>query len=95
MEFVSWQGLGTYAGALTMVIVITELVKNIGFLKKIPTQAVSYVIAVAVLLLAYFFTGELSMEKGVLTMFNGAIVALAANGGFVALKRSFPNLFNK
>lgn len=95
MDFFTWATLATYAGALAMVLVITQFIKNIGILKKIPTQLVSYALALAVLYPAYFFTGNLTVGNAVLILFNGIIVALAANGGFDALKRSFPKLFNK
>ena len=93
MEFVTWTTLATCAGALTMVLVITQLIKGIGFLKKVPTQLLSYILALLVLYPAYLFTGQLNASNAVLILFNGVIVALAANGGFAALKRSFPNLF--
>ena len=93
MEFVTWTTLATYAGALTMVLIITQFIKSIGFLKKVPTQLVSYILALLILYPAHLFTGQLNATNAVLILFNGVIVALAANGGFAALKRSFPNLF--
>jgi len=54
-EFFTWAMLGTYAGAVVAVTLITQLVKE--WLKTIPTRIVSYVIALAVLLLAAAFNG--------------------------------------
>lgn len=93
MDFVDWKTLATYAGSLTMVIIITQFTKNIKIIKKIPTQIWSYCVSLIVLYCAYFFTGQLSWSNAVLILFNGAIVALSANGGFEAIKRMFPNLF--
>jgi len=93
MDFVDWKTLATYAGSLTMVLVITQFTKNIKFIRKIPTQVWSYCVSLAVLYSAYFFTGQLSWSSAVLILFNGVIVALSANGGFEAIKRAFPNLF--
>lgn len=95
MEFVSWSILGTYAGALMMVAVITQFTKGFKIIKKIPTQLWSYLIALIILYPAYYFTGQLNLSNAVLIIFNAMIVALAANGGFAALKRSFPELFKK
>lgn len=87
MNFFDWAYLGTFAGALAAVALITELIKNVAFLKKIPTQFVSWILAFAVLVLAQFFTGSLNAESAVLSVLNGAMVSLAANGGYTALKR--------
>lgn len=93
MEFVTWSELATYAGGLAMVLVVTQATKDLKFIRKIPTQLWSYLITLAVLYPAYFFTGRLTVSNGVLILFNGMIIALAANGGFAALQRAFPSLF--
>lgn len=87
MEFVEWSMLATSAGALTMVLIITQLTKNLWIIKKIPTQIWSYIIALLILYPAYLFTGQLNASNAVLILFNGMIIALAANGGFEALNR--------
>lgn len=56
MEFVSWTMLATFAGSLSMVLLITQLTKELKFIKKIPTQIWSYTIAIIILFPAYFFT---------------------------------------
>lgn len=86
-NFFDWTFLGSFAGALAAVVLITEMVKNVAFLKKIPTQIVSWVLAVGVLILAQFFTDALTAESAVLALLNGAMVSLAANGGYAAFKR--------
>lgn len=95
MEFVNWSMLATYAGALSMVLIITQFTKGMKFVNVLPTQLWSYIIALAVLYPAYYFTGQLTIENALLIMFNGVIVALAANGGFDALKKLFPSLFGQ
>ena len=86
MEFVTWTGLSTYAGALAMVMLIVQFTKGISFIDKLPTQVWGYIVALVVLLLANLFTGQLTIENAVLLLFNAAIVALAANGGYDAVK---------
>lgn len=93
MDFFDWSLLATHAGALTMVLIVTQLTKNIGFIKKIPTQIWSYVISIVVLFLANFFLGKITLSNAVLILFNGMIVALSANGGFEALQKLFPRVF--
>ena len=95
MAFFGWSALATYAGALAMVLIVTQVTKNLDYIKNIPTQLWSYIIALAVLYPAYYFTGQLTVSAAVLIIFNGMIVALAANGGFEALCKAFPLIFKK
>ncbi|MEG2623089.1 MAG: hypothetical protein RSC06_09335 [Clostridia bacterium] len=90
MEFLTWETLATYAGALSAVMVLTHLTKGLGFFKRVPTQLWSYVLALCVLLPAYYFTGRLSADSAVLALLNGAVVALAANGGYDAISSIKP-----
>ena len=91
--FVTWDMLATYAGALAMVLIVTQFTKNLSFIAKIPTQVWSYIVALLVLYPANYFIGALTIETAVLILFNGIIVALAAYGGFEALSKAFPGLF--
>lgn len=92
MQFVNWNMLATYAGALAMVMIITQFTKGLKVIEKIPTQIWSYVVALAILYPAYFFTGQLTFETAALILFNAVIVALAANGGYEALNKALGNL---
>ncbi len=89
MEFVTWELLGTYAGAMAMVGVVTQLTKNIGFISKIPTQLWSYILALVVMYAANFFLGQLTVSNAVLILFNSVIVSLGANGGYDGVSRIF------
>lgn len=95
MAFFEWSALATYAGALAMVIIVTQVTKTLDYIKNIPTQLWSYIIALATLYPAYYFTGQLTFSNAVLIIFNAMIVALAANGGFEALCKTFPLIFKK
>ena len=72
MSFFDWSYLGTFAGALAAVALITELIKELPGLKKVPTQFVSWILAFVILILAQLFTGTLSAQNA---------------GGYAALKR--------
>lgn len=87
MEFFDWNLLGTYAGAVTAVGILTEITKNIPFIKKIPTLAWSYILALIVLLAAMFFGQGFTIESAGLAVFNAAVVSLASNGGYEAIQR--------
>lgn len=95
MELVEWSALATGAGALTMVLLITQLTKDLAWVKKIPTQIWSYAITLAILYPAYYFTEQLTWSNAVLILFNGMIIALAANGGFEAINRVISSVSKK
>ena len=63
MEFVTWELLGTYAGAMAMVGVVTQLTKDIKFISKIPTQLWSYILSVVVMLCASLFLEQLTLPQ--------------------------------
>ena len=90
MSFFDWSDLGTFAGALAAVVLLTELTKSLPGIRRIPTQLFSWLLACGILILAAWFTGTLSAQSAALTMLNGAMVSLAANGGYAALKRVLP-----
>lgn len=83
-EFFSWELILTYAGAVTVTAILTQFWK--GVFKKINTQIVSYLIALILLLMATLFSGKLSLDSGVLCFVNAAVVSLASNGAFDAIK---------
>lgn len=88
-EFIDWSYISTFAGCLAIVMAITEVIKNIGFIKKIPTQITSWVLAFAILILAKVFTGDISASSAVLALINSVFVSLTANGGYEAITRIF------
>lgn len=86
-EFVSWEMLATFAGAVLIVSILCQFTKGICSIDKIPTQIWSYILSLIVLYPAMFFTGQLNGETAVLTIFNGILVSIAANGGYSAVLR--------
>ena len=87
MDFFDWNALGTYAGAAMAVGVITEIIKDIPGIKKIPTQLMSYVLAFIVLICAMFFSGGFTVQGAALAVFNAALISLGANGGYAVIQR--------
>ena len=63
-EFVTWTTLGTYAGAVMMVTIITQFLKQTP-LKNINTQLLAYIISVAILIGAEAFNGSALTVQGV------------------------------
>lgn len=90
-EFTTWAALGTYGGALAMVLLITQFTKDLSFTKNIPTQIWSYIMSFIILIAANFFSGVLTLELAALTIFNALMVSLAANGTHTALTKKSPD----
>ena len=79
----TWEYLATIAGATLATTMIVQLLKlPLDKVWKIPTRIVVYFIALVILLLATAFTIGLSLNNGLLTVFNAVIVALAAMGAY-------------
>ena len=86
--FFTWDYLLSFAGCVAATGLLTQMVKPIT--QKIPTQIVSYVFAVIIMIVGQFATGQLtSWDVAVLDAVNAIAVSLAANGGFDAVKRIF------
>ena len=81
-EFFTWSALGTYAGATLAVTLITQLVKGVGWIEKLPTRITSYLVALVVLIAAAAVAGELNWSTAGLAVINAVVVSLAANGAF-------------
>lgn len=87
VTFFDWAYLGTVAGAVFAVALFTQLTKQLPGVNKLPTQLWSYVLAACVLLLSQAFTDGLTAANAILCLINAALVSLAANGGYAAVKR--------
>lgn len=98
-EFFSWATLATYAGAVLFATLVTQFVKKITWLQKVPTQVICYVVAVIGLLAGTYFSGALTINAVALCFVNGLVVTVAANGTYdnitvTTLSSLFQNLIS-
>lgn len=86
-EFLTWETLGTFAGCAAATGFLTQFLKEP--LKKLPTQWLSYIIAVVLLFGATAATRGFAQPWTVWAMIplNAVIVSLSSNGAFEAVKR--------
>lgn len=81
-SFFTWDSIGTFTGAVALVVFLVQVLKlPMDKVWRIPTQYVVYIISLIVLLLAQAFVpslGGLTVQSGILCVFNAALVALAA-----------------
>lgn len=82
MEMFTWEYLASAAGATAAVTVLTQFIKGVPFVEKVPTQLVSYLISLVVMFAASFFTGALTGSTAALIPLNAVVVMLAANGAY-------------
>ena len=85
-EFFTWSVLATYAGATLATTFITQLLKGVSVIQKLPTQIFSYLVALVVLVTANVAVNGLSLDVLGLSVVNAVVVSLAANGAFEAVK---------
>lgn len=86
-EFLTWDVLLTYGGCVAGTVLVTEWLKKI--FSKVPTQIVSFVISVLILVVGHIATATFELGQIPLYLVNSIVVSLASNGGFDALKRTF------
>ena len=85
-EFLTWEIITTIKGAAAATAIITQAIKRPT--SKIPTQAVSYVVALVLLLVGTAAVGVAeSWADWAIVPLNAAIVSLTANGAFTAIQR--------
>ena len=87
-QFFSWEMLATLAGAAAATGLLTQFLK--GLFSKLPTQWLSYIIALVILLVATAATGGIGADWTVwaIVPLNAVIVSLSANGAFSAVQRA-------
>lgn len=82
--YFSWEFIGTLAGCTAATALITEFLKAI--FDKLPTQLLSYIVAVILMVGATVFTSGFSLQSLFIIPINAIIVSLASNGSFDAVK---------
>ena len=87
-QFFTWELLATFVGAATGTGIITQFVKGIPFLQKIPTQFLSYLVALLILAAATAATGGATDWTGwAIIPLNAVLVSFSANGAYDALTK--------
>ena len=83
--FFTWEYLLTFAGCVLATGLVTQGIKTA--LPKVHAQLISYVIALAIMIVGQIATGEMTgWELIALDLINAMVVSLSANGGYDAIK---------
>ena len=75
----------TYSGATLATTLVTQFIKEIGLLAKLPTRLVSYFTALLIMLASTLATRGAVWEELAMAVINAVVVALASNGAFDAV----------
>lgn len=85
-EFITWEVLATFAGCTAATGLFTQFLK--GIFSKLPTQWLSYLIALVLMLLTTAATQwGASWSVWALIPINAAIISTSANGTYSVIKR--------
>lgn len=85
-QFFSWEMLVTLAGAAAATGLLTQFLK--GLFPKLPTQWLSYIIALVILLAATAATGGATdWTAWAIIPLNAVLVSFSANGAYDALTK--------
>ncbi len=86
--FFTWEYLLSFAGCVAGTGLLTEFTKPL--LAKVPTQWVSYVFALVIMIVGQIATGQLTgWDIAALDIVNAAVISLASNGGYDVINRIF------
>lgn len=86
-EFMTWEFIGTFVGFAAAVALMTEFFKVFKFLERMPTQIVSFAIAIVIMVVYKLATNDFRGVDIVLYILNSAGASLTANGAYDAVKR--------
>lgn len=81
-NFVTWEIIASFGGAVGMTALITQAVKESKYLAEISTRLVSFCIALVLLTMATYFTSCLTIDSIAILPFNALIVSTSSNGVF-------------
>lgn len=79
-NFISYEVILTYATFVTIIFGVTQFLKDITILKKIPTKYLSFLIAVIILMLANIAVGSFLVKDVLLYILSSIFASMGANG---------------
>ncbi|MDD5061905.1 MAG: hypothetical protein PHN44_06480 [Candidatus Marinimicrobia bacterium] len=81
MEFFTWIGLGTFAGASAATLLIVQYFKGV-IPKAIDTRLFAWIVALIILLCVVAFTDRNNLSAYGIAVLNSVLVATSAMGGY-------------
>ena len=79
-EFFTYEMLMTYATCVTAVFGVTQFIKEIPGIKKIPTKYVSFLVAIIIVILSNIATGQFKVSNILLYILSSVFISMNSNG---------------
>lgn len=79
-QFITWDILTTYATFVTIVFMVVEFIKELKYIKNIPTKYLSFIIAFILLTITNVVVGNFKGTDIILYALSGISISLGANG---------------
>ena len=80
-DFLTLEVIATYMGSIISVFLLTEVLKDLPIIKKIPTKYFVIIVSFIHLLIISLVNGTFSISSLYLLILNSIVIALAAMGG--------------
>lgn len=79
-NFITYEYLATFAGLTTSTFIVVNFLKELKFVKKIPTQYFSAIIALILSLVTSIVTGVFEFNNIPLIIINSILISCSSNG---------------
>lgn len=79
-KFFTYEMLMTYATCVTAVFGVTQFIKAIPGIKKIPTKYVSFLVAIIIVTLSNIATGQFKVSNILLYILSSVFISMNSNG---------------
>lgn len=91
-NFLTWEMLGTFAGAVLAVTALTQVLKNY---IRFDAKWVALVLSILIVIGLQFVLGNFAVESWVLAVLNALVVAGTSIGAFESAVKPVENLLGK
>lgn len=81
-SFITWDFLDQYMGIVIVTMILVQFVKELRFIKRIPTKYLTAIIAFITLLSAQIGNHKFSWDNLYLVFLNSILITMTATGGW-------------
>ncbi|MBL4932178.1 MULTISPECIES: hypothetical protein [Clostridium] len=81
-DFITFDFLSSYVGTVIVTMLIVQFLKDIPFIKKIPTRYFTFLVAFITILISGIYHGTISFSNLYIMLINAILVTFTATGGY-------------
>ena len=86
-SFFTWEMLLSYSGATLATALLTQFIKEVKPVSRVPARLLSYFIALLLMEASIIASHGLRWDEMLMAVINAAVVALASNGAYDAVNK--------